>query len=100
MTIETTQRVVEYARERFRHEVRDLLDGPSWLTSMPEELIAKYFNEARLLAADLGLDFDLLMDDTITSVLVYAGWKHRQGSVHQVLPVCDRLFSDHELTKL
>ena len=66
MTIETTQRVVEYARERFRHEVRDLLDGPSWLTSMPEELIAKYFNEARLLAADLGLDFDLLMDDTGT----------------------------------
>ena len=66
MTIETTERVVEYARERFKHEVSDLLDDPSWLTSMPEELIAKYFQDARLLATDLGLDFDLLVDETGT----------------------------------
>ena len=33
---------------------------------MPEELIAKYFNEVRLLAVDLVLDFDLLMDETGT----------------------------------
>jgi hypothetical protein len=64
LTTETTERVVEYARERLRHEIRDLLDDPSWLTSMPEELIAKYFKERRLLAADLGLDFDVLVDET------------------------------------
>ena len=66
MTIETTERVIEYARERLRHEVTDLLDDPSWLTAMPEELIAKYFEDARLLAADLGLDFDVLIDETGT----------------------------------
>ena len=66
MNTETTERVVEYARERLRHEIRDLLDDPSWLTSMPEELIANYFKERRLLAADLGLDFDVLVGETGT----------------------------------
>ena len=66
MTTETSKRVVEYARERLRHEISDLLDDPSWLTSMPEELIANYFKEKRLLAADLGLDFDMVLDETGT----------------------------------
>jgi hypothetical protein len=66
MTTETTGRVAEYARERLRHEIGELLEDPSWLTSMPEELIARYFKERRLLAADLGLDFDLLIDETGT----------------------------------
>ncbi|TGQ34674.1 MULTISPECIES: hypothetical protein [unclassified Mesorhizobium] len=63
MAIETTERVVEFAREQLKHQIRDVLDDPSRLTTMPEELIANYFNEARLLAADLGLDFDLLVDE-------------------------------------
>lgn len=62
----TTERVIEYARERFRHELRALLEDPSWLASKPEELIANHFKEARLLAADLGLDFDLLVEETGT----------------------------------
>ena len=66
MTTETSKRVVEYARERLRHEISDLLDDPSWLTSMPEELIADYFKEKRLLAADLDLDFDMLVDESGT----------------------------------
>jgi hypothetical protein len=66
MVAETTERVIEYARERLRHEISDLVDDPSWLTSMPEELIARYFKDARLLAADLGLDFDVLVDETGT----------------------------------
>ena len=86
-----------------RHEVRDLLDGPSWLTSMPEELIAKYFNEARLLAADLGLDFDLLMDDTGTDHQ-RSGLRRLETSAGVSPPgyrrSVTRLFSDHELTKL
>ena len=66
MTTETSKRVVEYARERLKHEIGDLLEDPSWLTSMPEELIADYFKEKRLLAADLGLDFDMVLDETGT----------------------------------
>jgi len=66
MTTETSKRVVEYARERLKHEIGDLLEDPSWLTSMPEELIADYFKEKRLLAADLGLDFDMLVDESGT----------------------------------
>ncbi|MDG4884499.1 hypothetical protein [Mesorhizobium sp. WSM4884] len=76
MTMETTERVIEYARDRFKHEVKDLLDDPSWLSSMPEELIANYFNEARLLAADLGLDFDLLVDET--------GTDHQRGRLRRL----------------
>jgi hypothetical protein len=64
--METTERVIEYARERFKHELRDLLEDPSWLTSKPEELIGNYFKEARLLAADLGLDFDVLVEEAGT----------------------------------
>jgi len=66
MTTETSKRVVEYARERLKHEIGDLLEDPSWLTSMPEELIADYFKEKRLLAADLDLDFDMLVDESGT----------------------------------
>lgn len=66
MTTETSKRVVEYARERLEHGPGDLLEDPSWLTSMPEELIADYFKEKRLLAADLGLDFDMLVDESGT----------------------------------
>ena len=66
MTTETSKRVVEYARERLKHEIGDLLEDPSWLTSMPEELIADYFKEKRLLAADLDLDFDMLVDEAGT----------------------------------
>lgn len=54
-----TDRVVAYARERFTDHVADLLDDPSdlvypWRDKEPSEAIA----ELRLLAADLGLDFD------------------------------------------
>ena len=71
-----------------------MLDDPTRLTSMPEELIAKYFNEVRLLAVDLDLDFDLLMDET--------GTDHERSrlrrleksaaSVHPVPLVCNRHF--------
>jgi hypothetical protein len=31
---------------------------------MPEELIARYFAERRLLAVDLGIDFDVVVDES------------------------------------
>lgn len=66
----TTDRVIEFAIEAFKRHLDDLLDDPSWLaedqTRYPEEEQVdpvEYIAEQRRIAADLGLDFDILSEE-------------------------------------
>lgn len=59
-----SQRVLDYARNHFRSSLEELLDDPSWLLHPDEARTPReYFAERRLLAAELGFDFDKLIDE-------------------------------------
>jgi len=59
----TTDRVIEFAVEAFKRHLDDLLDDPSWLIEDGQVDPVEYIAEQRRIAADLGLDFDLLSEE-------------------------------------
>lgn len=50
----TTERVLKFARDAFKAHVEEMLEAPEWFGS-------DYVAEQRLLAKDLGLDFDAVL---------------------------------------
>jgi len=76
----TTDRVVEYARTCFKASVESFLDDPHGMLSTGSEWatpVAEYVEECRLLAHDMGLDFDQL--------LATMGTPHERERVHKLM---------------
>lgn len=59
----TTDRVIEFAMEALRRHVEDLLDDPSWLLDEAGIDPVAYLAEQRQIAADLGFDYDALVEE-------------------------------------
>lgn len=60
-----TDRVLAFAHDAFLDHIEGLLDDPSFLSPMhmPYSEARAYFDEQRAIAADLGLDWDTLLNE-------------------------------------
>lgn len=76
----TTDRVMEYARTCFKASVEAFLDDPHGMLATGSEWatpVADYVEECRLLARDMGLDFDQL--------IATMGHQHERDRVHKLM---------------
>jgi hypothetical protein len=58
----TTERVLQFAKEAFERHVQDVLDDPSWLLEEPEHEAVEWLAQQRLIASELGVDYDELLE--------------------------------------
>jgi hypothetical protein len=65
MMVETTERVLQFAREAFVRSVQELLDDPAGVLELPanKSQAKAHMAEQRLLAKELGYDFDAMLNN-------------------------------------